>query len=146
MTTLQEILEVRLAPVIEALIESYDRLGMRASGDWANSLEIRTDEDSAQILSKDYTKYLSDGRTGKNMPPVKPLEDWVRNKFGITGPAATSFAWAIAKKIEKEGTTWQSGSDLLDSVFTDSNIQAIYDDIAADMNIIIAQELLNELK
>lgn len=37
-------------------------------------------------------------------PPVEPLADWVRRKLGKKGKEARSIAFAIASKIEKEGT------------------------------------------
>lgn len=37
-------------------------------------------------------------------PPVEPLTDWVRRKLGKKGKEARSVAFAIARKIEREGT------------------------------------------
>lgn len=37
-------------------------------------------------------------------PPVEPIVDWVRRKLGKRPDEATGIAWAIAGKIEKEGS------------------------------------------
>ena len=43
---------------------------------------------------------------GGRMPPVNELIPWVKRKFGTRNDKhAKSIAWAIAKKIQKEGIT-----------------------------------------
>ncbi|MBS7539756.1 HK97 gp10 family phage protein [Ancylobacter lacus] len=39
-----------------------------------------------------------------HMPPVEPLVDWVRRKLGKRGKEGRGIAFAIARKIAKEGT------------------------------------------
>lgn len=109
--------------VIEALnevIEKYLKpkfisLGMNASGQWLDSLEVLYDNGQGQIWGADYSYYLAKGRKGGSMPPITPLIKWVNDKFGISGKEAKSFAFAIAKKIEREGTDYYpNGTDLLE--------------------------------
>ena len=42
--------------------------------------------------------------TRPHFPPVQALEDWVRQKLGLSGKEARSVAFAIARKISKVGT------------------------------------------
>lgn len=42
--------------------------------------------------------------TRPHRPPVEPLIDWARAKFGLDDQAAQSVAWAVATKISKKGT------------------------------------------
>ena len=42
--------------------------------------------------------------TDPHMPPVDPIMEWARRKLGLPEDEARRVAWAIAKKIEKEGT------------------------------------------
>lgn len=42
--------------------------------------------------------------TKPHMPPVQPLQDWVRQKLGLSGKEGRSVAFAIARKISKKGT------------------------------------------
>lgn len=98
------------------LIPKHKQLEMEASGEWIKSLEAKGNV----IRGRKYTEQLVYGRNPGQAPPVKPLEKWVNAKFGISGKEATSFAFAISKKIAKEGTTWKKkgGSDLLEVLET----------------------------
>jgi hypothetical protein len=42
--------------------------------------------------------------TRPHMPPVAPIRDWVETKLGLSGPQAQGVAWAVARKIAREGT------------------------------------------
>lgn len=42
--------------------------------------------------------------TKPHFPPVQALEDWVRQKLGLTGREGRSVAFAIARKIGQVGT------------------------------------------
>lgn len=42
--------------------------------------------------------------TRPHMPPVEPLIDWVRQKFGLSGKEAKSAAWRVARGIARHGT------------------------------------------
>ncbi len=143
---MKDIIERVLSEVLPSLVDSYDRLGMRASGDWAEALEVKADDRVGQIWGNDYTQYLTNGREPGGMPPVSALEKWVGDKFGISGPEATSAAWAISKKIAKEGTTWYpQGSDLLEAVFTDEVVNSIIKEVGFQVSQQLAQELIREI-
>lgn len=53
--------------------------------------------------SAPYAAHVEFG-TIPHMPPVEPLKDWAEKRLGFDSKKAQSVAWAIAKKIEKEGT------------------------------------------
>lgn len=42
--------------------------------------------------------------TRPHFPPVAAIADWVKVKFGVSGPAGVAIAWAIARKIAQRGT------------------------------------------
>ena len=94
------------------LIPKHKQLGMEATGEWIKSLESKGNK----IRGRKYTEQLVYGRSAGKAPPISPIEKWVNAKFGISGKEATSFAFAISKKIAKEGTSWKKkgGSDLLE--------------------------------
>lgn len=99
------------------LVPKHIALGQKASGNWIQKLEV----DDNVIRGEKYTEQLVYGRRAGKRPPITPIEKWVNAKFGISGQQATSFAFAIANKIAKEGTTWhqKGGSDLLEVLETD---------------------------
>ena len=98
------------------LIPKHEALGQKATGNWINKLEVQGNV----IRGEKYTEQLVYGRSPGKRPPITPIENWVNAKFGISGQQATSFAFAIANKIAKEGTSWhqKGGSDLLEVLET----------------------------
>lgn len=107
-----EIVERVLNEVVERFLKpKFIELGMNASGDWLNALEVRGNE----IWGMDYTNYLVNGRSGGTRPPIAPLIRWVGYKFGLSGQEAISTAYAVATKIEREGTNYYpNGTDLME--------------------------------
>lgn len=105
-----------LTDVVEMYLKpKFIELGMNASGQWLRSLEVRTSFNRGEIWGMDYTEYLVNGRGPGNRPPIAPLVEWVKNKFGYIGQQATSTAFAMANKIAKEGTEYYpDGTDLLE--------------------------------
>ena len=126
------------------LIPKHNELGMKATGEWINSLEVNGNT----IRGRKYTEQLVYGRKPGNAPPIAPLENWVKAKFGITGKDATSFAFAISKKIAKEGTTWhqKGGSDLLEVLETQEVLNYINSKIARYFQTEITLQIQRQLR
>jgi len=55
-----------------------------------------------------------------HMPPVQPLQDWVRQKLGLSGKEGRSVAFAIARKISKKGT---KGHFMFRDAFTENEAE-----------------------
>jgi len=113
-----EIERIMLEVVDRFLLPKFQELGMEATGEWRRSLEVRSSKDCGEIWGRDYTYYLAHGRAPGKMPPIAALTQWVKAKFGYGGKQAESIAWAVGKKIEREGTTWhkQGGTDLMEVI------------------------------
>jgi hypothetical protein len=126
------------------LIPKHKALGMEATGEWINSLESKGNT----IRGRKYTEQLVYGRQPGKAPPVTPIERWVTAKFGITGKEATSFAFAISKKIAKEGTSWKKkgGSDLLEVLETREVLDFINSKLAAYFQIEISLQIRRNLQ
>lgn len=130
--------------LIYDFIKKYNELGMRATGEWADSLEINVSGFTFQILGKDYTQYLTNGRGSGNKPPIDNLKRWVTAKFGYTDDRqVTGAAFAIANKIANEGTTWykQGGSDLIDGVLTQQREQQIINNVGQEILTSISEDV-----
>ncbi len=129
------------------LIPKFIALGMNASGSWISALEARAENGRAEIWGADYTYYLVNGRADGNRPPIQPLIRWVGNKFGLSGQEAISAAFAIANKIEKEGTDYYpNGTDLLEVLESPEVSQFIYTRLAVDINGQIAAQIKRQLQ
>lgn len=148
MVDVSNILETELGVLVNDFVEKHKALGMRATGEWENSVEIQSDLTGARILANDYTEYLVNGRGPGKRPPISNLEKWVQAKMGLSGKEALGAAFAIATKISKEGTTWyqSGGSDLIDGVLTKQRQKEILSKVAKAVTIQIKEALIRSTK
>ena len=136
------------------LIKAYDAKGMRASGKFAESLEVKVQGLTAQLWGEDYAQQLETGRKSGKFPPINAIEQWIKDK-GIANRiegqiSISSLAFLIARKIAQSG--WKreeyGGVELISSVVTDERIQKIIDEVGAEQAMIYTTEIItmvNEL-
>ncbi len=137
------------------LIKAYDAKGMRASGKFADSLEVRVEGLTAQLWGESYAQQLETGRKAGGFPPISAIEQWIKDK-GIANRiegkiSISSLAFLIARKIAKKG--WKreehGGVELISQVVTDARIQKIIDEVGAGQALVYTTEiikLVNDLK
>lgn len=140
------------------IIELYDQKKMRASGEFADSLDvvvIDTDKGyNAKLWGNDYAQQLETGRKSGKFPPLEDIKRWIVEK-GVFATALqtitiSSLAFLIARKIANEG--WKrerfGGVELISTIVTDERIQMIIDDVGAVEAMHISSEiefLINDL-
>jgi hypothetical protein len=128
------------------LIPKFNELGMSASGQWIESLEARIVDGNGEIWGMDYTYFLQNGRAPGAMPPVSALIPWVSSKLGKGGREGVSIAWAIAKKIQREGTEYYpDGTDLLDVLSSKEVIDYVYGRFGEAFRVEINKRLIKQL-
>lgn len=124
------------------LIMAYDAKGMRASGNWADQLEVYTEENRAVLFGEDYTQQLDTGRrpnngsSGDNWDTWKEdIEQWIYDK-GLDARiqneiSVSSLAFLIARKIWRQGWDRQGfgGVDLVSEIVTDQRLQKIINEV-----------------
>ena len=92
-----------------------------------------------------YWKYANDGRRPGKMPPVNVIADWVRRRnitpYALKNgklPTTGQLAFAIAKKIGRDGTTGihflEKSIDEQKSYWDDKISEAISNDIIAELD------------
>lgn len=113
------------------MIRKHEDLGMKASGRWIEGTQTIVRNTTASLVGEHYTEYLVDGRPpSTKTPPVEAIKQWIDDK-GIQPERGTisSLAWAIAKKIQREGTEYykEGGTDLVSAIITPERIQRIVD-------------------
>lgn len=135
MSSTAQILSAEFEAFRNELIERYDELGMRASGQWAESLGVALTENGAELLQESYGDQLEFGRKPGKQPPSEVIEQWLRDK-GIAARlqkdiSISSLAFLIARKIAREGwnRSEHGGTQLISSVVTPERIQSIIDKI-----------------
>lgn len=117
-------------------------LGMNATGSWINSLEAKANDGNGEIWGNHYSEWLAKGRKPGKAPPVSALVPWVQAKFGISGREGLGIAFAISKKIAKEGTNYYpDGTDLLEVLESKEVIDYIYKEVAVGFTIQIEKQL-----
>lgn len=88
------------------LIANYDKLGLRASGKFAESLEYKIQGNKLTMFGAYHSLIMEDGRNAGGFPPLKSIEEWIENKKGLPAifvEKKKQFAFIIARKIAKEG-------------------------------------------
>jgi hypothetical protein len=144
-----EVLQAELNILKDELIAEYDALGMRASGQWADSLEVQTSEMRGTLLGLDYTRQLQFGRDAGRFPPINLIEKWIEDKgINYTGITLSSLAFLIARKISREG--WDrngfGGVDLIGRIVKPERIQRIIDKVGEVYLSGFVNEVITQLK
>jgi hypothetical protein len=90
---------------IEGLLQQYSKL--KNTGSLGQSLQsIITEQNGVlvgNIKGNSYVHQIIHGRKPGTMPPLDDLKKWVVSKGIASGKNVDSIAYAIAKKIEKQG-------------------------------------------
>lgn len=139
-----------IAQVMEDVIDLFvipifEDNDMNASGEWLRNIHGEATYNKAVIIGLDYSKYLDGGRPPSDkMPPISALEKWAKIKLGLSGQQATSAAFAIAKKIQREGTNYykQGGTDLINVLNSDE----VIDYVEKEVGKLIKVKALDEIK
>lgn len=152
MGTTDQILLEEFTALKSELIQKYDELGMRASGQWADALEVEAKNDTATIYGLEYSQQLESGRLPGKFPPSQAIEQWIIDK-GISSRlekkiSISSLAFLIARKIAREG--WKreqhGGVELISQVITEERIQKIIDRISEKKIIEFSNEIIGFIK
>ena len=117
---------------------------VNASGALAESIKYTIDGYRLKVQGNDYIYYLQNGRKPGGRPPIKVIRQWIDDKGIVPDKGSKdSLAWAIAKKIEQDGTTIYKagGSDLVSGIFN----EALQNSIESDFANLIASEISSEI-
>lgn len=125
------------------LLPRFDELGMHATGEWRQTIQVISDIDSGTIMARRYTEQLVKGLGPGHHVPIPALQKWAKAKFGLNDQAALSAAFAVREKIYQKGTTWyeQGGSNLIEVLEEPRVIQFIQDELGVIARGRIAEEL-----
>lgn len=88
------------------LIANYDKLGLRASGKFADSLEYEIKGNKLTMYGAYHSIFMENGRGSGGFPPLKAIEEWIEVKKGLPAifvEKKKQFAFIIARKIAREG-------------------------------------------
>jgi len=111
--TTKQIIDTWLNGRQKALFDNYIKLGLKASGDWGESLEqfkkINKDGFTVGILGNNYTRQLENGRSpnqNQSEEAVRKWVGWAGNTFikqWVQDKGININPFAVAYKIAREG-------------------------------------------
>lgn len=124
-----KIIKEEIDAILVDIKQLYEASGKKASGEFAKGLEAVYTPNKGTIRG---FVYLAGRKAGK-MPPVSAILDWLKVR-GMTSvrknQSIKSLAWAIAKKIAKEGTAKENALKIYEQVITPQRINKIIDRVA----------------
>lgn len=147
----EEILRIEFEKLRDDLRIRYFYLGMKASGSWEKNLEVVTASNSVKLIGAKYTEQLIYGRRPGKFPPIKAIEQWLKDK-GIRPISEkmkiSSLAFLIARKIANDGTNYfkKGGTDLVSAVITPQRIQEIINKVGVVNIGQFSADIIGELK
>lgn len=147
-----KILSVEFEKLKGDLIDAYNAKGMRASGKFAESLEVQVDGFNAKLIGEDYSEQLEFGRRAGRFPPITAIEQWIKDKniaARISGEISiSSLAFLIARKIAREGWDRQGfgGVQLISEVITEQRVQKIIDEVGAEQALVFQSDIIKFVK
>ena len=150
-----KILKEEFDKLRQDLIIAYDAKGMRASGNFADSLDVIIGDTYAELWGDEYAEQLEYGRNAGGFPPLKDIEDWITAK-GVFNDVLqeiklSSLAYIIARKIAEQA--WNranyGGVGLISEVITEERLQMIINLFGENELITFTSDLIdifNELE
>lgn len=141
------------------LIENYDTLGLSASGNWAEQLEVKQASQSndikAGILGTDYTEQLENGRRpnqNSSEEQIKAWVGWAGNTIiakWVKDKGLDLNPFAVAYKIAREG--WQvpnkfNAGGLVEDVITDSKLNELNRNLSIFYTAEIKSQIIKKFK
>lgn len=152
MDEVQSILAEEFEAIKNELIAKHDELGMRASGNWAESIEVVIEGNNAKIIGEHYSEQLEYGRQPGRFPPSEAIEKWIEAK-GISSRiegqiSVSSLAYLIARKIAREG--WKreeyGGVELISQIVTPERMQEVLNKVGGQYVDTFTRGLIKYMK
>lgn len=156
MSEISQITAEGFDPIVKKLIDNYKSKGMKASGEFEQSLEVIEIPNGAVLMGAGHVLQLEFGRgptsSGSSIGDKTLLEsirEWINDKGIVANDISQeSLAHAITHKIHNEG--WDrvnfGGVNLVSDSITDDDFQAIIDKVMAREINNITEKLISILK
>ena len=105
---------------------------VNATGKSSASLRFEANKDGFVLYGDKSFNWIEQGRAPGGMPPIDPIKDWIEARaipYDDTGKdPLTSFAFAIARKIQRDGTYLHYKNkrrDVYSSIITEERVSAL---------------------
>lgn len=104
MKTQTEILNEAGAEFVRRIREEFDRKKLNDTNRAKDSISYRVESNKIVVEGLARVIFLEFGRRSGKPPPFEVIRDWVERKLNVESDEIDGVAWAIVKKIAKEGT------------------------------------------
>ena len=137
----KQILDKAGEAAVKNLQDQMDQLNLNASGAAKASLSYTATDKALYIEGLARIVFLVFGRAKGKRPPIKPIQEWVETKLGISSSESLGVAFAIATKIEKEGTDIFTGK--AKGLQIEITLQMISKELLIEITNLYAREITN---
>ena len=148
----KKILQEEFDSLRQDLIVAYNAKGMRASGNFEESLDIIIGDTFAELWGDEYAEQLEHGRNSGGFHPIQEIEQWILDKGVFTAALQeiklSSLAFLIARKIAQNGwnRAQHGGVGLISEVITEQRLQLIIDRFGEAELIKFSSDITNIFK
>lgn len=124
---------------------NYNKMGLKASGNFERELKVTDYGSGVRLTAPLYVMNMENGRKPGKRPPMDVIKRWIRdkNKQGANIPEGAAFA--IAKKIGKEGIkvpNQYNGGGVVSNIVTPQLVTRITEDIKQIIRVTILNSLI----
>ena len=130
------------------IIANYDRDNMRASGNFAKSLETNVKESQGRVIGvmvgAHHSLFVDQGRRAGKRPPISAILQWIDDKrINPTDISKPSLAFLIARKIGNEG--WKPKNRFPNGVISSVINQDAIDKLLISLSKVAATNIRTEV-
>ena len=134
MGAIQDILNKFGEETVSIIKGNLASTGTNASGETSQSLQSTLiKKNRVQVTGKPYIYVVETGRKAGKMPPISNILKWIESGKPSFSGSAVSFAWAISRKIAKEGSAlFRSGgrTDIITPAISEDRVDALTKEVA----------------
>lgn len=91
--------------LVKRIQQEFDNKNLNDRGGASGSLEFSVEGEKVVVYGLARVLFLEFGRRPGDPPPFDVIQGWVERKLNVPAEEVDSVAWAIVKKIAKEGTS-----------------------------------------
>lgn len=147
--TQTEVIKKWMEELKRDLVAEYDRLKLRASGNYEQSLVPFNTDKRAILYGAKYAYQMENGRLPGTYPPRKAIEDWIDAKGLKYDIPKSSLAFLIQRKIFREGikvpNKYNDGG-VLSNVITEDRIQRLVDELRFVNVLQVSSQIIDIIK
>tara|TARA_B100000767_G_scaffold128379_1_gene122202 strand:- start:1003 stop:1485 length:483 start_codon:yes stop_codon:yes gene_type:complete len=141
-TNKQKIYKKYMSVLSKMFLASYESKGLKASGQWGESLEVFSEDDTVGVKAEYNSSFMMEkGRKAGSYSNINALKEWIKTKQGLPQVFKSNpdkFAFIIARKHFLEGVKvpnkHNKGGVISEPIeeFTRKHLPLMFDELGED--------------